>query len=569
MRMMQNNSHNSDHDQAEKDYIDPFQLGTISLARGTDATITIDPKDLDEHFYILGRSGTGKSNLLKQLAMADAARGSGLCFIDPIGSTAEELAKDLSRQGSTRVSASSVSASAANAVGRGDKCTTENDAAGRDTHDLSNSTVPYTDKDIIYFDAADVDHPVGINPLYNVAPEDRAKTVSDILQMFEGIWHDSGWGPRMESIFRAALHTLVENPHCMRPSLLTVFRLLLDEEFRKQTKLAITNKQVLDWWDFRFDRGDLNERTRREWVEPVLNKIDKLSLDPVIRNIIGQPRCALDFEEIIRRKQILIVNLNQNKIGLDNAAFIGMLILSRIRQAAAKVGSQDQPFTLTLDEAHSFPTMELTKIIHQGRHSGLYARLAHQNLEQFDPKIGSALRNGCGSLAVFAVGSRDAETIVDDLQHQHRDRCLEMINLLERGECVLRLTEDGSPQPPSSTPTSITHNQAVQDKGRSQDLFQGVINRTRERFGVSRLTAEFQIAFAHDELTREDHLKWKTLFRNERREKSNKHQAQKRVKDKNKQALNATAFGGAASELQNLADHIFNNNGPGSNPQTS
>ena len=386
--------------------------------------------------------------------------------------------------------------------------------------------------------------------------------------MFEGIWHDTGWGPRMESIFRAALHTLVENPNCMRPSLLTVFRLLLDEGFRKETKTAITNKQVLDWWDYRFDRGDLNERTRREWVEPVLNKIDTLSLDPVIRNIIGQPRCSLDFEEIIRRKQILIVNLNQNKIGLDNAAFIGMLILPVFDKPQPKLEHGINPSPLTLDEAHSFPTMELTKVIHQGRHSGLFARLAHQNLEQFDYKIGSALRNGCGSLAIFAVGSRDAETIVKDLEHQHRDRCLGMINMLERGQCFLRLTQEGAPQPPNSYPTSI-HYGGEEEFGESSDkLLQGVINRTRERFAISRLTAEFQISFAHDEFTRDDHLKWKGMFREQRSERAKHHGEQKRAKESNKRNVKANAFGGAANELQDLADHLFAGSSPTSNPQT-
>ena len=233
MRMIQTKAHNSNTDPIEPWGADPFQLGTIALAHGTDAIKSINPNDLNEHFYILGRSGTGKSNLLKQLAMADAASGSGLCFIDPIGSTAEELAKELSSQASTRMAASSNSTSAFNAVSRDSRLNPESDAVGRDRRNLPNSELPFTDKDIIYFDAADVDYPIGINPLYNVPPEDRAKTVSDILQMFEGIWHDTGWGPRMESIFRATLHTLIENPHCMRPSLLTVFRLLLDEGFRK------------------------------------------------------------------------------------------------------------------------------------------------------------------------------------------------------------------------------------------------------------------------------------------------------------------------------------------------
>lgn len=549
--MTSNHSNNPNQSNAKIQSDLQVELGTIALAQGNDAPLTINADDLNEHFYLLGRSGTGKSNLLKQLALKDAQRGAGLCFIDPIGSTAEALANELSEIANQASS---------DAACRDTSRNTQNHRGNRDKarpNEANSKTNSFTDKEIIYFDAADIDFPIGINPLYNIAPDDRAKTVSDILQMFSGIWHKTGWGARMESIFRAALHTLVENPHCMRPSLLTVFRLLLDEGFRSQTKTDIENKQVLEWWNYRFDRGDLNERTRREWVEPVLNKIDTLSLDPVIRNIIGQPRPALDFDAIIRRKQILIVNLNQNKIGLDNAAFIGMLILSRIRQTAAKVGERDQPFTLTLDEAHSFPTMELTKIINQGRHSGLFARIAHQNLDQFDTEIGSAIRNGCGSLAIFAVGSRDAETIVDDLEHQHRERCLGMINGLERGQCLMRLTQDGSPQPPSTYPISVTHPEMRETQRKNHNRLQSIINFTRERFAISKLTAEFQIASAHNDLSKDDYLDWKRKFKQECRHASKQHKTNKQEKEENKTKNQLSNFGGAATELQQLADHIF------------
>lgn len=549
--MTSNHSNNPNQSNAKIQSSKQVELGTIALAQGNDAALTINADDLNEHFYLLGRSGTGKSNLLKQLALKDAQRGAGLCFIDPIGSTAAALASELSEIANQASS---------DAACRDTSRNTQNHRGNRDKarpNEANSKTNSFTDKEIIYFDAADTDFPIGINPLYNIASDDRAKTVSDILQMFSGIWHKTGWGARMESIFRATLHTLVENPHCMRPSLLTVFRLLLDEGFRSQTKTDIENKQVLEWWNYRFDRGDLNERTRREWVEPVLNKIDTLSLDPVIRNIIGQPRPALDFDAIIRRKQILIVNLNQNKIGLDNAAFIGMLILSRIRQAAEKVGERDKPFTLNLDEAHSFPTMELTKIINQGRHSGLYARIAHQNLDQFDTEIGSAIRNGSGSLAIFAVGSRDAETIVDDLEHQHRERCLGMINSLERGQCLMRLTQDGSPQPPSTYPISVTHPEMRVALRENHNRLQSVINFTRERFAISKLTAEFQIASAHNDLSKDDYLDWKRRFKQECHQASAEHKTNKRAKEENKTKNQLSNFGGAASELQQLADHIF------------
>lgn len=495
------------------------QLGTLCLAKGLEQGFLIEQNDLNEHFYVIGRSGTGKSNLLTQLAIADMNRGSGICFIDPIGTGAEELLTHVLNGNCTCNPKPIIDAADRDVITAATRRgKTRITAANRDQQSDANADTESCnccrrsrDKDVIYIDAADVEYPIGINPLYNISKADRARVVSDILQMFEGIWHNTGWGPRMESIFRATLHTLVENPHCMRPSLLTVFRLLLDSEFRNLTKQDIDNSQLLDWWDYRFDRGDLNERTRREGVEPVLNKIDNLSLYPLIRNIIGQPRCVLDFDEIIRRKQILIVNLNQNKIGQDNASFIGMLIISRIRQAAAKMGKPEHAFALTLDEAHSFPTMELTKIITQGRHNGLFARIAHQNLEQFDPKISASLRNGCGSLAVFAVGHRDAETLVDDMESQHRDRALDMMRNLQNGEAVMRLTRSGAPMPLPSSPIKIARPELGPSKPQS------AINRTREAFATGRLTAEFQIATAHDQLNRQEHLNWQAKFKQEKR----------------------------------------------------
>ena len=486
-------------------------LGDLPIARDKFLAYQIDEEDLNEHFYCIGRSGTGKSNFLIQLALADITRGCGHCFIDPIGTTAEAFLSHIPETlNNINIRHLSKRRAMSRAAPHSDQSSKRRDPSGNgETEERQRSC-----KDVIYFDCADIEFPIGINPLYNIDPEHRSKAVSDILQLFSSIWHDTGWGPRMESIFRAALHTLIENPRCSRPSLLSVFHLLLDSEYRAEIKKDLTNKQVLEWWDLRFDRGDLNDRTKREWVEPILNKIDTMSLDPLIRNIIGQPRCKLDFDKIIQKKQILVVNLNQHKIGNDNAAFIGMLIIARIRQAAAKYSSsrseKTNSFTLTLDEAHSFPTMELTQIINQGRHSNLYVRIAHQNLEQFDPKIASTLRNGCGSLAVFAVGQRDAQILADDLSRTSHDQFLRLLTHLNNGEAILRLSQNGTPRPANTTPVQITY----QDKGRGNPS--AFSKFTRQRFGTSKLIAEFQIETAHQSLTRNDYLVWKTRFDQEK-----------------------------------------------------
>lgn len=489
------------------------KFGTIDLSRDTQGPFEINDKDLSEHFYIIGRSGSGKTNLLLNLALADIKQGRGICFIDPIGDAAETLLT-LINSDDTQLSCLDTTEmpgdfGALDVLDASDMTKQSSETKPPGTLDTAGKISSYNqvnknsrDKDVIYFNAADTDYPIGFNPLYNVAAQDRPRAVSDILQMFESIWHDSGWGPRMESIFRAALHTLIENPNCSRPSLLSVFRLLLDQDYRHQIKQDIKNPQLLDWWNLRFDRGDLNERTRREWIEPVLNKIDRLSLDPVIRNIIGQPRTILDIDQVIARKQILIINLAQSKIGLDNASFLGMLLISKIRQAAAKEGNPSSPFHLTIDEAHSFQTTELTKIITQGRHYGLYCRICHQHLEQFDAKLASSLRNGCGSLAVFAVGSRDGEVIVDDLEALSRDRTLNQVRNLANGETVLRLTVNGAPQPPSSYAIKMSKI----EKGSAS--IQSAINFTRERYGTDRLTAEFQIELERGDMTKEQKLIW-------------------------------------------------------------
>lgn len=304
-----------------------------------------------------------------------------------------------------------------------------------------------------------------------------------------------------------------------------MFRLLLDQDYRHQIKQDIKNPQLLDWWDLRFDRGDLNERTRREWIEPVLNKIDRLSLDPVIRNIIGQPRTILDINQVIARKQILIINLAQSKIGLDNASFLGMLLISKIRQSAAKEGNPSKPFHLTIDEAHTFPTTELTKIITQGRHFGLYSRICHQHLEQFDAKLASSLRNGCGSLAVFAVGSRDGEVIADDLEALNKDRTLNLVRNLGNGEAVLSLTINGAPQPPSPYAIKISKI----EKGSTN--IQSAINFSRERYGTNRLTAEFQIELERGDMTKDQKLIWmaKLKHQNRSRRKANKKKTNSKV----------------------------------------
>jgi len=146
---------------------------------------------------------------------------------------------------------------------------------------------------------------------------------------------------------------------------------------------------------------------------------------------------------------------------------------------------------------------------------------------------------------------------MDDLKHQHRERCLGMINGLERGQCLMRLTQDGSPQPPSTYPISVNHSEVGETQSGNNNALQSIINFKRERFAISKLTAEFQIASAHNDLSKDEYLDWKRKFKQKCQNASKQHKTNKRDKEENKINNRQSNFGGAASELQQLADHIF------------
>ena len=326
------------------------------------------------HMYVVGKTGTGKSTLLKTMIRQDLARGEGLALLDPHGDLVEQVL----------------------------------DAVPDERQ-----------KDLVYFNVPDTDRPMGFNPLAGVPPSARPLAASGILQAFQKIWVDS-WGPRMEYILRHALLALLDNPGS---TLADVLRLFNEKGFRKWVCHKVTNPQVREYWLREFE--GYTTRLRAEAIAPIQNKVGAFLSSPVLRNIVTQPRNAFDPRAVMDEGKILLVNLSKGQIGEDNAALLGALLVSRLGLAAlgrADATPQERkPFFLYLDEFQTFTTLSLANMVAELRKYGMGLVMAHQYSSQLSEEVRDAILGNAGTMVSFRVGPEDAELLEGEFSPEIRE----------------------------------------------------------------------------------------------------------------------------------------------------
>src|SRR5438034_7638918 len=247
----------------------------------------IKQADRRAHTYIIGKTGTGKSTLLENLARQDIRAGHGLALLDPHGDLVERLL----------------------------------------------AAVPDQRKsDLIYFNVPDIAHPLGFNPLENVSADRRPLAASGLLEVFKKIWSES-WGPRLEHILRNALLALLDQPEA---TLAGVLRLLDDKAFRRSAMNRVANAAVRDFWLREYE--SYPARFRVEAIAPSQNKVGAFLTNPILRNIVTQPKSAFDLRRVMDEGKILLVNLAKGKIGEDVAALLGAMLVSKAGLAAVSGG---------------------------------------------------------------------------------------------------------------------------------------------------------------------------------------------------------------------------------------
>lgn len=393
--------------------------------------------DRRQHIYIIGKTGVGKSTLIRNLIAQDIAAGRGVGLIDPHGDLAREVLDFIP---------------------------------------------PSRFRETVYFNLADLDRPIGFNLLEAVSLDERHVVASGVVQAFKNIWADS-WGPRLEYILYNAVSALLE---CGGSTLLGIPKLLTDHRYRSAVLRSVKDPMVARFWREEFEA--LPERLVPEVIAPIQNKVGRFLSSGVLRNILGQVTSSVDLRFALDNKRIVIANLSKGSAGADTANLIGSLLVTSFELAAMRRASEPEErrvdFALNIDEFHNFTTESLATVLSEARKYRLSLVLAHQYLDQLTDTARSAVFGNAGSLVVFRLGQADAEVLSRELEHEFSP---DDLTTLGRGEVRLRLIQVGLPVTPFR---AFTDRESGTRWGRGERL----IRASRGRFGRPRHIVEEKIA---------------------------------------------------------------------------
>lgn len=398
--------------------------------------------DRRRHMYIIGKTGMGKTTLLENMAIWDIEQGNGLAVLDPHGEFADKLLDYIPSQ---RIN------------------------------------------DVIYFDPADLDFPIGFNVLEKVKPETRHLVAGGVMSVFKKIWPDV-WSPRMEYILNNAILALLEYPGS---TLLGIMRLLSDKEFRNKIVNRLTDPVVKSFWVDEF--AEYSKQFATEAVAAIQNKVGQFITASIIRNIIGQTKTAFDIREVMDKKKILIINLSKGKLGEDVSKLLGGLIVTKLYLAAmSRVDipeHQRNDFYFYVDEFQNFANESFANILSEARKYRLALILAHQYIGQlYSEKIGTTVRDAIfgnvGTIITFRVGADDAEFLEKEFTPVFTMN--DIINL-PKYNIYLKLMIDGVATDPFSAQTLPTPPKPL------KSLRKKIIDCSREAYATNRKDIEEKI----------------------------------------------------------------------------
>jgi type IV secretory pathway TraG/TraD family ATPase VirD4 len=387
-----------------------FQLTFMNLtylgrtdARYRSDLFGIRTEDRFSHIYIIGKTGTGKSTLIENMAIQDLQLGRGFALIDPHGDLVERVA---ARVPTPRAS------------------------------------------DTIYLDAADPKQPYGYNPLRQVRHDFIALAASGLMEVLKKIWSDS-WGVRMEHILRNVLHALLEQPDA---TLADVLRILSDQKYRRRVARSLKNETVRTFLEKEYERFSFGYRS--DGAAPIQNKVGAFLADPLINRILTKPEKDLHVRRIMDQGGVLLVNLAKGRLGEDSSTLLGGLLVTTIGLAAFTRADMPAPerrnFFVYVDEFQSFTTLALVNLFSELRKYRVGFTVAHQYLHQLEEDIRHAVLGNAGTLISFRVGAEDAPYLEKEFVETFKQIDLQQ---LPNHRIYLKLMIDGMPSQPFSAVT--------------------------------------------------------------------------------------------------------------------
>ncbi len=375
--------------------------------RGKDKTFGIKRKDRRQHTYVIGKTGAGKTQFLKNMALQDINNGEGLAVIDPHGEFVEEL---------------------------------------------FDSIPPHRINDVVYFNPSDMDFPVSFNIMDVPDPKYKHLIASGLIGIFTKIWANV-WSARMEYILANCILALLDTPGT---TLLGIPRMLVDRDYRQKIINNLKDPVVKSFWINEYEEWE--SRYRNEAIAPVQNKVGQFLNVSFVRNIVGQAKNTIDIDDIMNTGKILLVNVSKGRIGEDNSAILGAMIITKIQLAAMErvriPEDERRDFYLYVDEFQNFATDSFVNILSEARKYRLDLIIAHQYIGQLVTDTSTAVRDAVfgnvGTMVSFRVGAADAEAL--ELEFTPEFLQNDLIRLPNR-EIYIKLMIDGITSRPFSART--------------------------------------------------------------------------------------------------------------------
>jgi CxxC-x17-CxxC domain-containing protein len=410
--------------------------------RGTDQIFGIKRKDRRQHMYVLGKSGTGKSTLLENMMIQNIKNGEGLCIIDPHGETVEKMVSLIPKERA---------------------------------------------EDVIYFNPSDTDFSIGFNVLQVDDPKYKHLIASGLMGIFTKIWANT-WSARMEYILNNCILALLDTPGS---TLMGIPRLLVDKDYRQYVISNLKDPVVKAFWIHEFEAW--RDQFRTEAVQPIQNKVGQFLSSNIVRNIVGQQKSTINIFDIMNTKKIFLVNLSKGRMGEDNSALLGAMLITKIQLAAMErvriPENERKDFYLYVDEFQNFVTDSFASILSEARKYRLNLIIAHQYIAQLETANGSAVKDAVfgnvGTMITFRVGAEDGAALEGEFEPEFITE--DFVNLPNH-QIYLKLMVDGVTSRPFSARTlpPIPVNE-------SPEMMQHIIETSRRLYAKPRAQIETDI----------------------------------------------------------------------------
>ncbi len=408
--------------------------------RNREVAFGIKRDDRRRHMYIIGKTGMGKTTLIENMVIQDIQAGQGVAFVDPHGDSVEKVLNYIP----------------ANRI-----------------------------NDVVYLNPADTDFPIAFNPLEFVGEKYKHLVASGLMGVFTKIWAGV-WSARMEYILNNTILALLDSPG---NTLLGIARMLVNKTYRKKIVDNIKDPVVKSFWVDEF--ANYNDKFRNEAIAPIQNKVGQFLSSAIIRNMVGQTKSSIDLREIMDSKKILLINLSKGRIGEDNSALLGAMLITKIQLAAMSrvdIAEDDRSdFYLYVDEFQNFATESFANILSEARKYRLNLIVAHQYIGQLvqdkNTTVRDAIFGNVGTMICFRVGADDAEFLEKEFDPTYLLN--DLVNLTKY-HVYLKLMINGVSSTPFSATTLPPIGEPTQNEGK-------VIQVSRERYANKRESVEEKI----------------------------------------------------------------------------